>query len=72
MNALEYFRTLELGDPKNHGLHVQIEFNGLKREYKAFNGEYSIHFVSWEPFEVFDHFTQIPGVMEGAGICVLD
>jgi len=73
MDALETLRQLTrdarlLGD----SLHVQIEYKGVKTEYKGMDTEYDVWFVSWEPFKIYEHYSQIPGVMDGASICILD
>jgi len=73
MNALETLRQLTRDVELLGGsFHVQIEHNGTKTEYKAFDTEYDVWFVSWEPFKIYEHYSHIPGVMEGAGICILD
>ena len=68
MDALETLRQLTGKGLLKDGLHIQIEYKGAKTEYKGMNTEYDVWFVSWEPFNVYDHYSQIPGVMDGASI----
>lgn len=69
MNALDTLRQLteESWRAKN-AIHIQIEYKGVKTEYRGIYTEHDICFVSWEPFKVYDHYSQIPGVTDGASI----
>ncbi len=70
MNALEVLQRIGRGKT---GLHFMLEHEGTKTEFKVFEGEYTAMFVQWEPFKIYDHYSHLPGVVDGtAGICILD
>jgi hypothetical protein len=71
MNALEALLQMDQG--WETGVRFILDHEGTKTEFKVIKGEYDCMFVQWEPFNVYEHYSHLPGVVDGtAGICILD